>query len=191
MRRPIFVGETDLNEAYRRVGHIIGGCSRLEESISYLEWQLAAFSWDADHPSSSSADRQAALRAERSTWDKYATLEARLTRVTKAFEAKHVAARVRRDAKVRSIRRKWETLREGARKCGRQRSLVGHSFLAYTAGTVIRQVGRPWNEQIPVSKSDDDTLITALGKLTREIGQMTTELGRLLPFADADQIHTD
>lgn len=112
MRRPIFVGEEELNEAYWRVGMIVGACARLEHAIAYLEWQLTAFSLDAANPTASPADRQEALRRERETWDQYAPLKNRLALATKAFDAQAVASRVKRDQRVKAMRRQWEDLRE-------------------------------------------------------------------------------
>lgn len=70
MRKPPFVGDAELNDAHYRVGMIVSACARLEQAIAYLEWQLTAFSYDADHDAVSPAERQGALRAERQTWDK-------------------------------------------------------------------------------------------------------------------------
>jgi hypothetical protein len=190
MRRPIFVGEKELNEAHRRVGMIVGACARLEHAIAYLEWQLTAFAWDVENPAVPTADRQTALRAKRGSWDRYAPLDQRLKLVTKAFEAKPVSVRISKDPRLKKMRQQWGSLRERARKLGDKRNEIGHTSLSWHNGNVMRAVGRPWSEQVPVSEAEDETIVSTIGALNNEIGQFTTQLGELLPFADQDQIHT-
>jgi multidrug efflux pump subunit AcrB len=188
MARSILVGGGELAAAHRRAGQIIDACARLEEAISYLEWQLTAYAWDKDHPQATQAVRQTALRAERANWDRYQNLDGRLTRVTHAFENAHVSGRVRRDERLQQLRRDWETLRERARSLGLRRNEVVHTVLGWSNGKVIRQIGRPWKQTTVVSDADDDTLWSELGNMANEIGAYTTELGQRLPFADDDQI---
>jgi hypothetical protein len=166
----------------------VSNCAFLEQAISYLEWQLLAFAWNAQHPSAAQAERQTATRARE--WDKFANLEARLRRVTRAFEDPEVSSRINQMDAIREMRRERESLRERARDLGKQRKDVGHSFISYGAGNVLRQFGRVWNEQKFVSTAQDDC-IGALGKLATEIATYATELGRVLPFADDDQIHAE
>jgi hypothetical protein len=170
------------------VGHVVSNCALLEHAISYLEWQLTAFAWDAEHPADSQVERQIALRAERESWDKFATLETRLTRVTKAFENDFVSVRITQEAGLRDMRCQWEDLREETRRLGKRRNEVVHSFLSYASDHVFREFGRVWNERKIVVASDEQDLISALGNMAMTIASWTTALGRLLPFADDDQI---
>jgi hypothetical protein len=71
MRRAIFAGHNELLEAQGRVGIIVGVSAQLEQAIVYLQWQLVAFSLDAETPSLSEAARQAALRAKYNRWNKF------------------------------------------------------------------------------------------------------------------------
>jgi len=192
MQKSIFVGGDELNEAYRRVGMIVGACARLEHALAYLEWQLTAYSWDAEHQTSSPAERQTALRAERQEWDKYATLECRLKFVTKAFEKGAVSGRISKEERLKELRRHWEILRERARELGKKRNEIGHTYLSWHLGqqVVVREVGRPWGEQSPVSEAEDNSIVKSISNLGIEIGRFTTELGTLLPFADDDQFIT-
>lgn len=64
MRGSIFVGHDDLMSAHRRVGRVVDAFAQLEEALSYLEWQLTAYTWDVENPSSSPGARQTALRAQ-------------------------------------------------------------------------------------------------------------------------------
>lgn len=188
MRRPIFVGEAELNDAHLRVGRILTSCSRLEEGVSYLQWQLFAFVWDIQHPTALPADRQNALRQERGHWDKYADLSARLAAVSNALNAPEISSTLK-STDLRIARREWQDLRERARSLGDERNRIGHTFLSYSNGEVVRQIGRPWKEKTTVSQAEDETLITSFVNLTTEVGQFTEKLGRLIPFADQDQIH--
>jgi hypothetical protein len=171
MRPPIFVGDKELNEAHRRVGMIVGACARLEHAIAYLEWQLTAFSLAAASPTDSLADRQRALRSERKTWDKYAQLKTRLASATKAFDAPMIASRVKQNPQLKQMRRQWEDLRERARTLGEKRNEIGHTLLSWHDGKVVREVGRPWSEQVVVSAKEDEDLTSAM---TRQRGQRVT-----------------
>jgi hypothetical protein len=188
MRRPIYVGEAELNDAHLRVGRIITFCSQLEEAISYLQWQLFAFAWDVQNPSASASDRQIALRQERARWDKYADLTNRLSAVSNALTAPEVSSKLKPND-LRKARREWQDLRERARRLGDDRNRFSHTFLSYSDGKVIRQVGRPWKEQWTGSQVEDEALIKSLVDLTRAIGGFTEGLAQLLPFADQDQMH--
>ncbi|TMJ03417.1 MAG: hypothetical protein E6G97_09780 [Alphaproteobacteria bacterium] len=188
MARSILVGGDEIAAAHRRAGQIIDACARLEAAVSYLEWQLTAYAWDKNHPQATQPDRQTALRAERANWDKYLHLDGRLTRVTRAFENAPVAGRVRQDARLQQLRRDWEALRERVRSLGLRRNEVVHTALGWSDGKVIRQIGRPWKQTTVVSDTDDNILWSELGNMANEIQSYTTELGRLLPFADDDQI---
>jgi len=191
MTGTIFVGQQELAEAHRRAGQIIDACAHLEEAVSYLEWQLTAYAWDKNNSQATQADRQTALRVARDTWDKYMQLEARLTRVTKAFDNADVSCRIQQHARLQQLRRSWETLRERIRALGRKRNDVVHTTVSWSNGKVIRQVGRPWKQAIVVSASTDQALWSDLGNMAIEVGRYTTELGRLMPFADEDQVILD
>jgi hypothetical protein len=190
MAADLFVGTPALQKAHQLVGSIIDACAHLEEAISYLEWQLTAFSSAASNPSASAADLQASLNTERETRDKYDRLDTRLTRVTKGFEAEAVSKRVKKVPRLREMRREWEVLRERGRALGKLRNEVSHSFLAFQDGKIIRQVGRPWNEQQVVPEEHDMNLCRDLWEMTREVETYSTELGNLLPFVDMNQIFT-
>jgi hypothetical protein len=183
---------TERSAAQRRVGMIVGACAQLEHAIAYLEWQLTAFSFDAENPNALPADRQSMLRAERDKWNQFEKLNVRLTRVTKAFQKPSVSARISQNQQLKEKRRQWETLRQKARGFGDKRNEIGHTFLSWSVGkrVVVREIGRPWNEQFPVSEAEDNELAKDIGALGIEIGRFTTELGGLLPFADDDQIIT-
>ncbi|MGA8611853.1 MAG: hypothetical protein WB760_09085 [Xanthobacteraceae bacterium] len=102
MRRPIFVGDKELNEAHRRVGAIVSACAELEHAVAYLQWQLTAFSFDSINPMISQSDRQKALRTQREAWNKYARLDTRLNLATKAFDAEPVMSRAEGDQPLNS-----------------------------------------------------------------------------------------
>ena len=155
-----------------------------------MEWQLTAFAWDKENPKPSEAERQKALRDERRRWNKYAQLDRRIIRTTNAFENTRVAARISEVEKLQQLRREWNTMADEARKLGRKRNAICHMYTSWSAGKVLRVVGRPWSEQCLVNEAEDNTLIGALGKLAIEIGKLTTEIGHLFPFADQDQIIT-
>jgi hypothetical protein len=76
------VGDQELFAALLRVGRIVDAGSRLEEAVSYLQWQLAAFAWDNGNPQATLADPQLALRTERARWDRYMQLNERLRLAT-------------------------------------------------------------------------------------------------------------
>ena len=191
MASSVLAGRDEIAAAHRRAGQIIDACARLEEGVSYLEWQLTAYAFVKDHPYVTQADRQTALRNERATWDQYLQVEARLKRVTKAFENPHVSGRVGQGARLGQLRRDWESLRERIRILGQKRNEVVHTTVHWSGGKVTRQVGRPWKQSALVSEVDDNALWSDLGKMATELAQYTTELGRLMPFADDDQIILD
>jgi len=187
---PIFVGDIELNEAHSRVGMIVGACARLEGAIAYLEWQLKAFSWDAENPAASPADRQTALLSERVRWNKYARLNKRLKLVTEAFAANPVSSRISQDQRLQEMHRQWACLCDRARHLAEKRNEIGHTYLGWRNNMVTREISRPWNDQVPVSEAEDEALMSKIGALAVEIGRYSTELGKLLPFADQDQINT-
>jgi hypothetical protein len=188
MRGAIFVGQNELSEAQNRVGMIVGACAQLEHAVTYLQWQLTAFLWDADNPMASQAEGQAALRAKRHTWgDKFAPLTARLTSATAAFEA---SLRVNSTPRLQEMREQWNNLHEQAKNIARKRNEIAHTSLCWHEGMVKREVGRPWGDLIVVSLQEDEAIASAIGTLISDLGVFTTELGHLLPFADDDQIHT-
>lgn len=188
MARMVIEGQDKLFEAMQRVGMVMGACARLEHSVAYLEWQLIAYSWDKDNPKASENERQIALRGERECRNKFAPLKQRLKATSKAFEAFHVAERIREDRQLQSLQQQWPGLRERAERLGEKRNMIGHTSLWWSAGQVLRQIGRPWNENIPVNEEEDNALSNDLHNLAHEIGTITTQLGTLLPFADHDLI---
>lgn len=188
MAQTILVGRDEIAAAHRRGGQIIDACARLEEALSYLEWQLTAYAWDKENSQATEADRQTALREVRARWDRYLQLDGRLTRVTHAFENGHVSSRIGRHARLRQLRRDWETMRERIRSLGLRRNEVVHTVLGWSDGRVIRRIARPWTQTTVVSEADDNMLWSELGKMANELEAYSTELGVLLPFADDDQI---
>lgn len=184
------VGSQELSAALLRVGRIVDAGSRLEEAISYLQWQLTAFAWDKDNPRATPADRQLALRTERERWDKYMQLNERLRLVTKAFDAPQLVNGMSVDRKFKALRSRWNKLSERTRKLGEKRNLIGHTTLSWSNGKVLREIGRPWSQRTEVTETEDNALIADIATLTTEIARYTTELGSLLPFADDDQILT-
>lgn len=184
------VGDQELSAALLRVGRIVGAGSRLEEAVSYLQWQLTAYAWDKNNPQATPADRQLALRTERERRDKYTQLKKRLQLVTKVFDAPQLMSVVAADRKLKALRSSWNKLSERARILGEKRNLVGHTFLSWSNGKVLREIGRPWSQRTEVTDEEDNALISDIATLTTEIACYTTELGSLLPFADDDQILT-
>lgn len=190
MNRFVFVGQKELYEAAQRVGMVIGACARLEQTVAYLEWQLLAFSWDKENPEASEYERQIALRVEREARNKYAPLNQRLKATSKAFATPQISERISKEKRLELLRRQWPGLRRRAEVLGEKRNMLGHTYLLWGEGKVWREVGRPWNEKIPVTEDEDNALSQEIAQLTQEIGALATELGNLLPFADHDRIIT-
>ena len=188
MNRFIFTGQKELFEATQRVGMVIGACARLEQAVAYLEWQLFAFSWDKENPQASEYDRQTALRSEREARNRYAPLNQRLKATSKAFSTPIISERISREVGLKLLRRRWAGLRQRAETFGEKRNMLGHTYLCWSDGKVWREIGRPWNEKIPVSEEEDKALNDSIHELAHEIGRYATELGSLLPFADHDLV---
>jgi hypothetical protein len=190
MRRSILAGHKELLDAQGRVGMIVGASAQLEQAIVYLQWQLVAFSLDAENPSRSEAERQTALRLEHTEWDKFAPLSARLNSATRAFGNPAITSRVNSDPRLQELRGQWDDLSRRVGDVAKERNAVAHTYLCWHESKVKRQVGQPWDERIVVSAEEDQALAVTIGSLVREVGLFTTELGELLPFADNRQIHT-
>ena len=190
MRRPIFPGHKELIEAQGRVGMIVGASAQLEEAIVYLQWQLVAFSFDAENPSRSEAERQTALRSKRTQWDKFAPLSARLKSATAAFGDPAITSRVNSHPRLQELRDRWDDLSRRVGDVAKERNAVAHTYLCWHESKVKRQVGQPWDERIVVSAEEDNALAGKIASLILEVGSFTTELGNLLPFADNRQIYT-
>src|SRR5258707_14716003 len=110
------VGNQELCAALLRVGRIMDAGSRLEEAVSYLQWQLTAFAWEKDNPQATLADRQLALRTERERWDKYTQLNERLRLVTNAFDTPQLMNVMSVNRKLKALRSNWNKLSERTRK---------------------------------------------------------------------------
>jgi hypothetical protein len=188
--RPIFAGQKELLEAQGRVGMIVGAAAQLEQAIVYLQWQLVAFSLDAERPNLSEVERQTMLRTERAQWEKFAPLKSRLTATAKAFDHPAITARISSQLRLQELRREWDELSMRVSNAARERNAVAHTYLIWHEGSVKRQLGQPWDERIVVSEEEDKALGGKFASLIQDVGVFTTELGHLLPFADNRQIHT-
>lgn len=107
----------------------------------------------------------------------------RLKRVTDAFKSPPVNARIKSVLRLQEMRHEWERLREDVRELGKQRNEVSHSFISYRARQIVRQTGRPWNEENVVSAADDEALIASVFKVNTEVRCFSTEwaISCLLP----------
>jgi hypothetical protein len=174
-------GMMELHEATHVVGRVAVASALLEQAIAYLEWQLRSFSEYA-------AASQRAIRHERHQWSHHAQLDARLKRVKKAFEEVTLDTRIQADPQLILLLGRWGALHDKTKRLGNSRNDVIHGVLAWKAGKVVRTINRPWSNESVVDVQKENALADELGTTAIEVGSFTTELGRLLPFVDQDQI---